>query len=137
MVRPKDDSLQPSSLLGSGFKKSRTNSGAALGSNGPPPGSPLARRTKHEIKNSQKFAKKYAETPMLWAKCLLNTCFRCDVISTFLLSFLAIFSRSVFSQQHLVHPLAQSHAGFEFQSSYSQVGLCHSWSYAEAASTTG
>lgn len=75
MARPKDDPRLDANLLGSGLK-SRASSGAALGSMGPPPGSPLARRTKHEIKASQKFAKKYAETPMLWAKCLLNTCFR-------------------------------------------------------------
>lgn len=75
MVRPSEDLLSDPSLTGSGLKP-RSNSGATLGSMGPAPSSPLARRTKHEIKNSQKCAKKYAETPMLWAKCLLNTCFR-------------------------------------------------------------
>ena len=74
MVRPSEELLSDS-VFGSGLKP-RSNSGATLGSTGPAPSSPLARRTKHEIKNSQKFAKKYAETPMLWAKCLLNTCFR-------------------------------------------------------------
>ena len=75
MVRPSEDSLLDPSIVG-GSTKPRSNSGNACGSTLHPPSSPLARRTKHEIKNSQKFAKKYAETPMLWAKCLLNTCFR-------------------------------------------------------------
>ncbi|XP_032776750.1 DENN domain-containing protein Crag isoform X6 [Daphnia magna] len=74
MLRPVDESSLDPSLVGSSTKP-RSNSGNACGSALPPPSSPLARRTKHEIKNSQKFAKKYAETPMLWAKCLLNTCF--------------------------------------------------------------
>ncbi|XP_059352777.1 DENN domain-containing protein Crag-like isoform X2 [Daphnia carinata] len=74
MRRPVDESSLDPSLVGSSTKP-RSNSGNACGSALPPPSSPLARRTKHEIKNSQKFAKKYAETPMLWAKCLLNTCF--------------------------------------------------------------
>nr|CAD7263014.1 unnamed protein product [Timema shepardi] len=38
-------------------------------------GSPLARRTKHEIKSAQKLARKYAALPDLWAKCLLGTCY--------------------------------------------------------------
>lgn len=40
------------------------------------PGSPIARRTKQEIKSAQKNAKKYAENPHLWAKYLLSTCYR-------------------------------------------------------------
>ncbi|XP_046446336.1 DENN domain-containing protein 4C-like isoform X6 [Daphnia pulex] len=74
MQRPLDESLFDPSVVGSSTKP-RSSSGNMCGSSLPPPSSPLARRTKHEIKNSQKFAKKYAETPMLWAKCLLNTCF--------------------------------------------------------------
>lgn len=68
------ESQEKSRVLGSGLKP-RANSGVASGSVAPS-GSPLARRTKHEIKNSQKVAKKYAETPMLWARCLLSTSFR-------------------------------------------------------------
>ncbi|XP_071449879.1 DENN domain-containing protein Crag isoform X2 [Hetaerina americana] len=41
----------------------------------PFPGSPLARRTKHEIKSAQKLARKHAPSPELWAKCLLGTCY--------------------------------------------------------------
>jgi hypothetical protein len=48
------------------------------------PGSPVARRTKQEIKSAQKVAKKYSEKPHLWAKYLLSTCYRlvclCDLI---------------------------------------------------------
>ena len=40
------------------------------------PGSPIARRTKQEIKSSQKNARKYSEQPMQWAKYLLSTCYR-------------------------------------------------------------
>ncbi|KAK7074904.1 DENN domain-containing protein 4B [Halocaridina rubra] len=39
------------------------------------PASPLARRTKHEVKSAQKLASRYAETPIMWAKCLLSTCY--------------------------------------------------------------
>ncbi|XP_023718394.1 DENN domain-containing protein Crag isoform X4 [Cryptotermes secundus] len=39
------------------------------------PGSPMARRTKHEIKSAQKLARKHATSPELWAKCLLTTCY--------------------------------------------------------------
>lgn len=40
------------------------------------PGSPMARRTKHEIKSAQKLARKHAASPELWAKCLVGTCYR-------------------------------------------------------------
>lgn len=40
------------------------------------PGSPLARRTKYEVKSAQKLARKYFCSPELWAKCLLGTCYR-------------------------------------------------------------
>jgi hypothetical protein len=40
------------------------------------PGSPIARRTKQEIRSAQKVAKKYSEKPHLWAKYLLSTCYR-------------------------------------------------------------
>jgi len=40
------------------------------------PGSPVARRTKQEIRSAQKIAKKYSEKPHLWAKYLLSTCYR-------------------------------------------------------------
>uniref|UniRef100_A0A182PR40 UDENN domain-containing protein n=1 Tax=Anopheles epiroticus TaxID=199890 RepID=A0A182PR40_9DIPT len=39
------------------------------------PGSPMARRTKHEIKTAQKLARKHQGTPELWAKHLLATCY--------------------------------------------------------------
>ncbi|XP_065199879.1 C-myc promoter-binding protein isoform X2 [Planococcus citri] len=39
------------------------------------PGSPLARRTKYEVKSAQKLARKYFTSPDLWAKCLLGTCY--------------------------------------------------------------
>ncbi|CAL4117848.1 unnamed protein product, partial [Meganyctiphanes norvegica] len=39
------------------------------------PGSPLARRTKHEVKSAQKLASRYSQTPILWAKCLLSCCY--------------------------------------------------------------
>ncbi|XP_076339433.1 C-myc promoter-binding protein-like [Tachypleus tridentatus] len=37
--------------------------------------SPMARRTKQEIRAADRVAKKQAENPMLWAKCLLSNCF--------------------------------------------------------------
>lgn len=40
------------------------------------PGSPIARRTKQEIKSAQKLARNYSEKPHLWAKYLLSTCYR-------------------------------------------------------------
>ncbi|XP_025833553.1 C-myc promoter-binding protein isoform X2 [Agrilus planipennis] len=40
----------------------------------PIPGSPMARRTKHEIKSAQKLARKCVRAPDLWARCLLGTC---------------------------------------------------------------
>jgi hypothetical protein len=39
------------------------------------PGSPVARRTKQEIKSAKKNAIKYSEQPMQWAKYLLSTCY--------------------------------------------------------------
>nr|CAD7392907.1 unnamed protein product [Timema cristinae] len=48
-------------------------------------GSPLARRTKHEIKSAQKLARKYAALPDLWAKCLLGTCYSQPVLAVKLL----------------------------------------------------
>ncbi|XP_059619595.1 DENN domain-containing protein Crag isoform X1 [Phlebotomus argentipes] len=39
------------------------------------PGSPMARRTKHEIKAAQKIARKSALNPESWAKHLLATCY--------------------------------------------------------------
>ncbi|KAK2587963.1 hypothetical protein KPH14_004046 [Odynerus spinipes] len=39
------------------------------------PGSPMARRTKHEIKVAQKMARKQAAMPDRWARCLLGTCY--------------------------------------------------------------
>ncbi|XP_050430707.1 DENN domain-containing protein Crag isoform X2 [Adelges cooleyi] len=41
----------------------------------PIPGSPMARRTKHEVKSAQKLARKYSTSPGLWAKFLLGTCY--------------------------------------------------------------
>ncbi|ERL87686.1 hypothetical protein D910_05076 [Dendroctonus ponderosae] len=38
------------------------------------PSSPMARRTKHEIKSAQKLARKYQRLPDTWAKCLCGTC---------------------------------------------------------------
>ncbi|KAK9874779.1 hypothetical protein WA026_005585 [Henosepilachna vigintioctopunctata] len=38
------------------------------------PGSPMARRTNHEIKTAQKFARKCSRSPDLWAKCLCGAC---------------------------------------------------------------
>ncbi|XP_076260425.1 DENN domain-containing protein Crag isoform X2 [Rhynchophorus ferrugineus] len=38
------------------------------------PGSPMARRTKHEIKSAQKLARKYQRSPENWARCLCGTC---------------------------------------------------------------
>jgi DENN domain-containing protein 4 len=39
------------------------------------PGSPMARRTKHEIKIAQKLARKHQQQPESWAKHLLATCY--------------------------------------------------------------
>ncbi|XP_058115826.1 DENN domain-containing protein Crag [Anopheles ziemanni] len=39
------------------------------------PGSPMARRTKHEIKTAQKLARKHQANPEHWAKHLLATCY--------------------------------------------------------------
>ncbi|KAL1505338.1 hypothetical protein ABEB36_004927 [Hypothenemus hampei] len=38
------------------------------------PGSPMARRTKHEIKSAQKLARKCQRLPDTWARCLCGTC---------------------------------------------------------------
>ncbi|XP_064212569.1 DENN domain-containing protein Crag isoform X3 [Tribolium castaneum] len=38
------------------------------------PGSPMARRTKHEIKSAQKLARKCQSSPDLWARLLCGTC---------------------------------------------------------------
>ena len=46
------------------------------------PGSPLARRTKHEVKTAQRLASRHAQTPILWAKCLLSTSYRLDKFNT-------------------------------------------------------
>jgi hypothetical protein len=43
------------------------------------PGSPVAKRTKHEIRCAQKLARKHSISPILWAKCLLGTCYRYSV----------------------------------------------------------
>ncbi|XP_015176322.1 PREDICTED: DENN domain-containing protein 4C isoform X1 [Polistes dominula] len=47
----------------------------ALNAFGIVPGSPMARRTKHEIKVAQKMARKQAAMPDRWARCLLGTCY--------------------------------------------------------------
>jgi DENN domain-containing protein 4 len=39
------------------------------------PGSPISRRTKHEIKSAQKMARKIQSNPEAWAKYLLGTCY--------------------------------------------------------------
>ncbi|KAK6640985.1 hypothetical protein RUM44_012684 [Polyplax serrata] len=40
------------------------------------PGSPMARRTKHEVKSAQKLARrKHLQSAQSWAKCLLTTCY--------------------------------------------------------------
>ncbi|XP_015433797.1 PREDICTED: DENN domain-containing protein 4C [Dufourea novaeangliae] len=39
------------------------------------PGSPMARRTKHEIKVAQRMARKQAAMPDRWGRCLLGTCY--------------------------------------------------------------
>uniref|UniRef100_W4VRF4 Putative calmodulin-binding protein crag n=1 Tax=Corethrella appendiculata TaxID=1370023 RepID=W4VRF4_9DIPT len=44
-------------------------------SNSLAPGSPIARRTKHEIKIAQKLARKHQQNPESWAKHLLATCY--------------------------------------------------------------
>lgn len=38
-------------------------------------GSPMSRRTKQEIRSAQRVAKKHAETPLTWAKCLVSYCY--------------------------------------------------------------
>ncbi|XP_076102516.1 C-myc promoter-binding protein-like isoform X2 [Mytilus galloprovincialis] len=39
------------------------------------PNSPISRRSKQEIRSSQKMAQQYATNAMLWAKCLLSHCY--------------------------------------------------------------
>lgn len=39
------------------------------------PGSPISRRTKHEIKSAQKMARRIQNNPEAWAKYLLGTCY--------------------------------------------------------------
>ncbi|XP_055954138.1 C-myc promoter-binding protein-like [Argiope bruennichi] len=40
----------------------------------PMPNSPMARRSKQEIRSAQKIARKHSETPVMWAKCLVGYC---------------------------------------------------------------
>ncbi|XP_011506517.1 PREDICTED: DENN domain-containing protein 4C isoform X2 [Ceratosolen solmsi marchali] len=47
----------------------------ALNTFGMAPGSPMARRTKYEIKVAQRMARKQAALPERWGRCLLNTCY--------------------------------------------------------------
>ncbi|XP_066582259.1 DENN domain-containing protein Crag isoform X2 [Prorops nasuta] len=47
----------------------------ALSAFGIIPGSPMARRTKHEIKVAQRMARKQAAMPDRWGRCLLCTCY--------------------------------------------------------------
>uniref|UniRef100_A0A0A9WC26 C-myc promoter-binding protein n=3 Tax=Lygus hesperus TaxID=30085 RepID=A0A0A9WC26_LYGHE len=59
-----------------GLLKAKDNSSTnRLSNSGAPPGSPMARRTKYEIKVAQKLARKWALTPRHWAHCLLSTCY--------------------------------------------------------------
>ena len=46
------------------------------------PGSPVAKRTKQEIKSAKKNARIYSEKPMQWAKCLLSTCYRLAILDS-------------------------------------------------------
>ncbi len=39
------------------------------------PSSPMSKRTKQEIRTAQKFAKRHADSPMTWTKCLLSYCY--------------------------------------------------------------
>ncbi|KAK9507860.1 hypothetical protein O3M35_007632 [Rhynocoris fuscipes] len=55
--------------------KDKTDRGGRYSGSGVTPGSPMARRTKYEIKTAQKLARKFASSPLLWAKCLLGTCY--------------------------------------------------------------
>ncbi|XP_015598168.1 DENN domain-containing protein 4C isoform X2 [Cephus cinctus] len=47
----------------------------ALSAFGMVPGSPMARRTKHEIKVAQRMARKQAAMPDRWGRCLFSTCY--------------------------------------------------------------
>lgn len=64
--------LNPS-LLKRSLRTYLTNFAQTAGSLAP--GSPLARRTKHEIKIAQKLARKCQTLPQTWAKYLLATCY--------------------------------------------------------------
>lgn len=64
--------LNPS-LLKRSLKTYLTN--FAQGAGTVAPGSPMARRTKHEIKIAQKLARKCQTLPQTWAKYLLATCY--------------------------------------------------------------
>ncbi|XP_013393388.1 C-myc promoter-binding protein [Lingula anatina] len=53
------------------FLKQDNNTFKTPSKQGPCPNGPMARRSNYEIKSAQKTAQKHAETPVLWAKCLL------------------------------------------------------------------
>ncbi|XP_074094810.1 DENN domain-containing protein Crag isoform X2 [Cotesia typhae] len=55
-------------------QKNLSNKNPALSAFGITPGSPMARRTKHEIKVAQRMARKQAALPERWGRCLLGTC---------------------------------------------------------------
>ncbi|XP_045468065.1 DENN domain-containing protein Crag [Harmonia axyridis] len=54
--------------------KKKSHLSSVLNNNSFLPGSPMARRTNHEIKTAQKLAKKCSRSPDLWAKCLCGAC---------------------------------------------------------------
>ncbi|CAG2163408.1 unnamed protein product [Oppiella nova] len=39
------------------------------------PSSPMSKRTKQEIRSAQKIARRHADSPMTWSKCLLSYCY--------------------------------------------------------------
>ncbi|KAL0276469.1 UNVERIFIED_CONTAM: hypothetical protein PYX00_004034 [Menopon gallinae] len=58
------------------FKHRETKNSLNVSSNENMPGSPMARRTKHEVKSAQKLARrKHSQSAQSWAKCLLTTCY--------------------------------------------------------------
>lgn len=76
------------------------------------PGSPIARRTKQEIKCAQKNAKKYSENPHLWAKYLLSTCYRCVFYKFLIIKKIAKIWGSdglypIYILQFMVYPLTK------------------------------